>query len=186
MSEIKTNTLVTLANSAYNTQSNTYEVAKRLPGGDCLLKHPLAPEIFLKRRIEELNRVMPTLQSPVEKCLYFCQKHKSVLSHTDIADLEAFSLYFVLRKNITNKQRSQINSLCGKISSSILGQSLEQATNIIKDNEVLLDEFNRVLFNMYKQSINNYQKIENKKQRYSIFELAGFLMSQLDERHKGL
>src|SRR5437764_1220934 len=116
---IKEGDLVTVTLGPYQVVSNTYLVAKKLEA-ESILSHPLAPDLYILKKDEDLNNAFPSMQNPVEKCLYYAKKHRDILGFTMSSDLDALCYYFVIRKDFSPKQRGDLASICGKIAAAVL------------------------------------------------------------------
>ena len=57
--------------------------------------------------------------------------------------------------------------------------NIKDAMDIIVENEGALDEFNMMWYNNFSELFKGNQQITSKKQRGSIFNMAGFVLSQL-------
>jgi hypothetical protein len=173
---IQVGDLVTINLTEYQLVSNVYQVAKKLEG-ECVLSHPLAPDCYIIRRDDELNKTFPSMQSSIEKCMVFANKSRELLGYTMAKDLEALAIYFVIRKELSMKQRHDLANICGKIASVVLGNNLASAITTIKQNKALLDEYNHSLFNGVKKVIDDPLSLKNKGERYTIFNIAGFVLA---------
>lgn len=169
--------LVTVELDAYNVASNTYHVVAKFEGSS-VLSHPLAPDCFIVKLDSELNNTFPSMRSPVEQCLLFAKNNREKLGFTMAADLDALAYYFVVKKSFTAKQRHDLANICGKIASVVLGNNISAAVGEIKHNKVLLDEYNHSLYNSVKKVIADPLSLESKVQRYTIFNIAGFVLAQ--------
>lgn len=169
--------LVTLDLPEFLEQSNTYRKI-HLGKEDIVIAHPLAPEVLILVQKNQLNKVNARLKSPFESCLEFCHKHFEMLSRSDKAELDGIVYHFVIKKFSTNKQKAHINSLCGKIGSQLLNNSLKTASSLILSNLPLLDEHNQILFNNYEKVIKNPSLVKRKSERFVIYELAGMILAQ--------
>lgn len=179
---IKEGDLVTISLGEYQTVSNTYRVAKKLDV-ECVLQHPLAPECYIIKKDEELNNAFPSAQNQIEKCLFFAKKNSNVLGYTMIGNLEALCFYFVIKKTFTPRQRVELTNICGKIASVLLENNVTQAIATIKENKILLDEYNYSLLNAIKKILDNSLNIKSKQERYTVFNVAGFVLAQLSNTH---
>jgi hypothetical protein len=175
---VKAGDLVTLSLGTHSQHSNTYKVERKVKG-EVVLSHPLAPECLILRKDEDLNQAFPALQSTIEKCLIYAKKHKEYLGYNISADLESMCFYFVIKKDLTTKQKNELYNMCGKISATILSNSIHSAISYIKDNKALLDDFNVTLLNNYRNIIENPGEIKSKNERFTIFNMAGFILAQL-------
>lgn len=175
---IKVGDLVTLQVGEFSTVSNTYKVERKLEA-ESLLSHPLAPGFLILKKDDELNSALGILQNDLEKCLSFAKKHDEYLGYSLKSDLDALCMYFVIKKNITSKQRNELSNMCGKVASVILNNNMQLALMKIRENKILLDDFNIALFNAYKEVIEDPLKIKDKSARYTIFNISGFILAQL-------
>lgn len=178
MKPIQEGDLVTVNLGEYQSVSNTYLVAKKLEH-QSILSHPLAPECLILKDDSELNKCLASMQNAVEKCLFYSRKNKELLGVTMNANLEALCFYFVIKKSFTLKQRDELASICGKIASVVLENKVASAVMLIKQNRVLLDEFNQMQCNQISKIINDPISIKTKNERYLIFNIAGFILAQL-------
>ena len=158
--------------------SNTYIVHKIIDG-EALLHHPLSPEVFILKPLEQLNKVAPNIKSSTERSLDFALYHSKYLDHNSFADLEALSLFYVVRKRLTPRQKNILSSMCGTIACIIMDNDIAKVSAYIKENHALFDDFNRMWYNNFQGLFNGSQPITSKKQRASIFNMAGFLMAEL-------
>lgn len=169
--------LVTINLSEYQAVSNTYQVKKKLEG-QSILSHPLAPDCLIIKDDTELNNAFPSMQSQIEKCLFFAKKKRDVLGHTMAEDLEALCFYFVIRKDFSQKQRHDLSNICGKIASVVLG-NVSTAVTTIKQNKSLLDEQHYGMMNSIKAIIDNPLTLRDRRDKFKIFNIAGFILAQL-------
>lgn len=181
---IKIDDLVTVPSKKYNTSANTYKVVRKLKG-ECLLAHPLSDDCFLLKKDKDLNNFQATLQNSIEKCLNFANKNKHLLGHSSRYDLESMIYLFVIKRELSMKQKAELSSICGKISSVMLQNNLQSAIDYINPNNAILDDHHTTLFNSVKECIKNPTKIRTKKEKFAIFSIAGFLMAQLGEKDEG-
>lgn len=177
---IKEGDLVTISLGEYRVVSNTYRVARKI-GSQCLLSHPLAPDIYILKNDTELNNNFPSLQNQVEKALVYAKQNTSALGYTMAADLEALIYFFIIKKEFTPSQRNDLANICGKIASMIINSNIGSAVTLIKQNKVLLDEYNHSLFNGVKHIIDDPLSMKHKGERYTIFNIAGFILAQSEK-----
>ena len=165
--------------SSYDTSSNTYVYQEKLNSVEVLLSHPLTPKINIIVEEEKLNQTQAVMRNPVELCLYYANQNKELLGHTHRADLQAMCYYFVVERNFTMKQRSDLASICGKIASVQLHNNMEAASKLIIDNRPLLDDFHVTLYNNFESVIRDSNTLKKKSERFAVFNLAGFVLAQL-------
>lgn len=175
---IKVGDLVTVDLGSFNTVSNTYRVYEKI-GNKCFLSHPLLSDCFIVRSESELNNTIAVLKNPLEKCLTYLAENKKYLGHSAVADLEAITSYFLIRKEITLKQRTDISNMCGKVAVSILNNNLSLSTEIIQKNQILLDDYNRLLYNNFQKVIITPTLVKAKSERFAIYNLVGYVLAQL-------
>lgn len=178
--EIKENDLVTIQTTKYNTASNTYRVYRKFEGS-CILTHPLAPECYIIRKDEDLNNVQAVLPNSLERCLYFAKQNQELLSHSSRADLEAMIYFFVIKKDFTPKQRTDLAAICGRVAAVKLHSNTAVACETVTRNIALLDDHFTTMYNNFEKVIKKPSLLKTKTERYSVFNLAGFVMAQLGE-----
>tara|TARA_R110000868_G_C10973188_1_gene771529 strand:+ start:65376 stop:65933 length:558 start_codon:yes stop_codon:yes gene_type:complete len=161
--------------------SNTFEVDAVADYGEvAYLKHPLNDQCVVKAYVCDLNLVSAVLKDDTERCLDFANSNKSLLDYNNTGDLEAFCLYYVYKRHLTSKQKSALSNICGLIASIEFDNDIKIAMNFIVKNEGLLDDFNRMWYNNFKGLFTGEQAFTSKKQRASIFNIAGFVAAQLE------
>ena len=177
MKTIKENDIVTVSVGPYQAMSNTYIVARKLPE-ESILVHPIAMDCCIIKSDTELNQALAQGQNPVEKCLLFAKFNVNILGHSTTADLDALCYYFVVRKTFTPKQRHDLANIVGKIASVILSNNLSAAVQTIKQNVALFDEYSYTLYQKNKPIIEHPLEVREKTERFTIFNLAGFVLAQ--------
>ena len=175
--DIKSGDLVTV--SSDDKSSNTYIVHSTL-NDQSFLFHPLFEGCYILRDNEELNKTAPNIKDSLERSLDFAVDNKTYLDYNTVADLEALSLYFVVRKKLTPRQKNILSNITGVVASIHFDNDIQMAIKFIKENNVLFDEFNTMWFNNFKGLFEGKQPITSKKQRASIFNMAGFLLAELN------
>ena len=161
------------------TSSNTYIVHEKV-GDKCFLYHPIFPECFIEKNINELNKIAARIKDSTERGLNFALNSKKYLDYNTLADLEALCLYFSIRRKLTPRQKHLLSTICGTIASIKLNNNTDQAIKLIIENEGLLDDFNKMWYHNFRKLFNGQQVITSKKQRSSIFNIAGFVFAELN------
>ncbi len=174
--EIKKGDVVTL--SVDSESSNTFLV-DHLYENNAYLSHPLFPECLLKVDIVELNKTMAVLKDSSERSLDFANSNKDLLDFNSKADLESLCLYFVVRRHLTPKQKNILSNICGSIANVKFNGDVQRAMSKIKENEALLDEYNRMWYRNFKGLFMGTQQITSNKQKTSIFNISGFILAEL-------
>lgn len=159
--------------------SNTFIVDKVLED-EILVSHPLVSECKRLLKISEVNLEAAILKDDTEKCLDFMSKHKEILDFTSKADLEALCLYFVYKRQLTPKQKNLLSNMCGLVASIHFQNGVREAMDYISKNVGVLDDFNMMWYSNFKGIFEGRQQITSKKQRASIFNIAGFVLAQLE------
>jgi len=158
--------------------SNTYLVESDC-GDTVLLQHPLFPECLIRSPKDSLDVVAPNIKDSIERSLDFAKKNSGFLDYNTTADLEALSLYFVVRRKLTPRQKNLLATMCGTIACIKLNNDIRAAMTLITNNSAILDEFNTLWFRNFSGLFSGKQPITSKKQRASIFNMAGFVMAEL-------
>lgn len=159
--------------------SNTF-IVDTVVGDDALLYHPLFPKILVKEQVVKLNKVQANLKDSTERSLDFANNNKKYLDYNTTADLESLCTYFVVRRKLTPRQKSLLSSICGKIAGIKFNDNIQEAMNLIKKNEGVLDDFNGMWYRNFKSLFVGRQPITSKKQRDAIFNIAGFVLAELE------
>lgn len=176
---IAKNEVVTVTLDDNNDSSNTYVVYEVLSDGRCLLFHPICPNTFIIRNIDDLNKVQPNIKDSCERNLNFAESNKEYLDYNTAIDLEALSLYFAIKRKMTPRQKYILSGICGNIASIKFNNDINKAMQYITKNQGILDDFNKMWFNNFKGLFSGQQPITSKKQRAAIFNMAGFAMAEL-------
>lgn len=159
--------------------SNTYKVESDY-GDTVLLYHPLFPECLLRFQAHELNVVHPNIKDSIERALDFVNKNSKYLDYNTVADHEALSLYFVIRRKLTPRQKNILSTICGTIASIKLNNDVKAAMDLVVTNAAVLDDFNAMWYRNFSGLFSGKQPITSKKQRAAIFNIAGFVMAELE------
>lgn len=181
--EIKVGEIVTV--DFKNTKaSNTFIVFRRtkFESGETayLLHHPLAPEILIEKYEDELNLVGPNLKDSTERSLDFIKANQDLLGFNSKSDLIALCASFVLTRKLTPQQKRILSLLGGQVAAARFNDDIRDAMDFIKTNDAVLDEFNRMWYNNFSGLFRGNQPITSKKQRSAIFNIAGFVLAELE------
>jgi hypothetical protein len=171
--------LVTVSLDPNNPSSNTYIVYKDL-GQEVILFHPLNEKCFIVRAKEDLNKVAANIKDSTERGLDFAFKFQKYLDYNTIADLEALSLFYIVNRTLSSKQLGALSNIGGRIASTYFHNDVQAAMRYIVDNKAVLNSFNQMWFNNFKDIFNGKQPITSPKQRASIFNIAGFVLAELE------
>lgn len=167
----------------------TYEVAKNASNTFIVdsiiddivfLRHPLNEDCVLKVSYCDLNEAAPVLKDDMERCLDYAKKNTDYLDFNSKGDLESICLYFVYKRQLTAKQKNTLSNICGLITSIKFSNDVQEAMKFIVSNEGVLDDYNQMWYNNFQGLFNGKQPITSKKQRASIFNIAGFVAAQLE------
>lgn len=175
-SGFKVNDLITVP-AAYNTP-NVYQIVEDL-GQSLLVNHPLFPELLFRVDPATVNITAANLKNSSERGLDFVKAHKSVLDFDQCADLEALSMYFVLRRKLTNPQLKRLADMQGMIAKHLFNNDLSLAMKTINENAGILDYFNAMWYKNYAKIFTSKQEICSPKQVSTIFNMAGFVLSEM-------
>lgn len=159
--------------------SNTYTVEAD-DGETVLLNHPLFPVALIRYPKSLVDKVAPNVKDSIERSLDFVNKNIRFLDYNTIADHEALCLYFVVRRKLTPRQKSILSNICGTIASIKLNNDVRAAMELVTGNSAVLDEFNAMWYRNFQGLFSGKQPITSKKQRAAIFNIAGFVMAELE------
>jgi hypothetical protein len=180
--------LVTIQLEETNKASNTYIVVGHLVDGDgdvsdaVVLRHPLHKNCMIVKHIDDLNKVQANLKDSTERSLEFAMKFEDHLDHNTKADLEALRLCFVIHRNLTNGQKNHLSNICGTIASIYYHNDITMAMRSVTENSPVLDSYNMMWFMNFKDLFTGKKPIVSPKQRSSIFNIAGFVLAELESQ----
>jgi hypothetical protein len=177
LNNVKKNDIVTL--DLNSTSSNTF-IVDTVEDITILLTHPLATGIFIRVDKDKINTVTPSIKDSSERGIDYANANKTYLDFSTLSDLEAVGIYFALKRKLTPRQKQTIANICGIIASVKFNNDLREAMNFIVKNSSILDEFNLMWFNNFKGLFNGTQQITSKKQRSAIFNIAGYVLAELE------
>jgi hypothetical protein len=160
--------------------SNTF-IVHRVLEDIVQVKHPLYPAAILEFNIDELNKELPRIKDSSERSIDYANHHRSALSPVYCADLDALSLYFLVVRKLTPKQKGILAAICGEIATIKFNNELKAAMRFIQEHSVLLDDFNLMWYENFAALFSGNQPISSKKQKSAIFNMAGFLLSELHQ-----
>lgn len=160
--------------------SNAYIVDSDDDSDTVLLKHPLFPQCLLRTPKSDLDLVAPNVKDSTERSLDFANSNQRFLDYNTLADHESLCLYFVVRRKLTPRQKKLLSDICGVIAGIKLNDDIKAAMQLVKENEAILDEFNGMWYRNFNGLFTGRQTITSKKQRSAIFNIAGFVMAELE------
>jgi len=173
---------VTLANN--NGESNVYILTRELENDLVLLSHPLAPEVFILKVKSELNHVIATSKSPYERCLEFIVKSRDYFDYERRAEIDCLCTNFVANRRFTDRLRNLVARLVGVPAKVQFQDSIKAAIDYVNKNKALFDDYhNRVYHNKtYQPFFSGQAYPDEARQRETIFNLAGFLLAQIQTK----
>jgi hypothetical protein len=156
-----------------------------------LLFHPLAPKVlvpFLAKSREDLLAAQTQTQgkSNLQKTLEYANKKKDLLEFLLRTDVESLCMSFVVYRLLTPRQKKRLSGFVGIVSSIYFHSDLRLAVRFVEENYALLDDFNKAWFDSFmkvtKQTgfFSGLPKQLSPKQRPVMFNIAGFVLSQLE------
>lgn len=178
MSEVNKGDIVTVE-FKNSEASNTFIVAD-IKDELALLEHPLFPEILVKRHKDVLNVVSSNLKDSTERSLDFASNNKEILDYNGRLDLDTLCLAFVVRRKLTPKQKKILSDLGGKIAEVKFNGNIREAMDYITQNNGVLDDFNKMWYNNFSKLFKGKQDISSVKQTAAIFNMAGFVLAELE------
>lgn len=159
--------------------SNTY-VVESDDGDTVLLYHPLFPTALIRTQKQRLDLVSPNVKDSIERALDFVKSSGQYLDYNTLADHEALCVYFVIRRKLTPRQKNALSNICGTIASIKLNNDIKAAIDLVTANSAVLDDFNMMWFRNFSGLFSGKQPITSKKQRAAIFNIAGFVLAELE------
>lgn len=171
------NDIVTLALD--NNSSNAYYVDTD-EGDTVLLTHPVAKGVFIRISKASLNTVSANVKDSVERCLDYANFSRRMLDYNTNLDLDALGICFFVKRKLTPRQKNVLANICGILASIRFNNDLKLAMAFVESNVSILDEFNLMWYNNFKGLFQGRQPVTSKKQRGAIFNIAGYVLAELE------
>lgn len=178
---MKKGDLVTVTLDENNQAANTYQVFAEV-GDEVVLTHPLHPKCLIVKRKDELNKVQPTLKDSNQRALEYALNRQEHLDHNAKGELEALRLYFVVNRSLTNQQKKSLSNLNGHLASIFFHSDIAIAMRFVDDNKGILDDFNKMWHTNFREVFAGRRQITSPKQRETIFNIAGFVLAELENQ----
>lgn len=178
---MKKGDVVTVTLEENNQAANTYHVYADL-GDEVILSHPIHSSCLIAKKKDELNKVQPTLKDSNQRALEFALSRDTNLDHNARGELEALRVCFVLNRSLTNQQKKALSNLNGYLASIYFHNDISLAIRCVKENSAILDDFNTMWFNNFREVFAGRRQITSPKQRETIFNIAGFVLAELESQ----
>lgn len=178
---MKTGEVVTVDLGEISSSSNTYLVLSVTEQG-ALVYHPMAPEVFLEKKNEILNKVGAKPKDSLERCLDFANKYKKHLKYYDVCELEALCFFFVIRKFFAPMQKERLSAICEKIARVYCNSTLHIAYKVLKENKPIIidDEFNARFYRSHEKFILGKSQVLSPRNESCIYRMVGFALAQVE------
>jgi hypothetical protein len=162
-----------------NNISNTF-VVDTIEDTTLLVSHPLAKGILIRVSKDKADGSMAKIKDSSERGIDFANSNRRYLDFNALLDLDCICTSFVLTKRVTPRQKSIIASICGVVAEVKFNDDLKETMKFITKNSTMLDEFNYLWFTNFRKLFSGDQPVFSKKQRSAIFNIAGFLLAELE------
>lgn len=159
--------------------SNTYVYAGKLSNEQVLLTHPLSKDTCLLVPEGSINVCSPNIKDTTERCLDYVNRSRKSLDHNMKLDLECLSIYFGLKRQLSPNMKKVLANLSGVVAAAYFQNDVHAAMSYITQNKACLDDFNLMWFNNFRGLFNGSQPITSDKQTSAIYNMAGFVLSEL-------
>lgn len=177
MTPIQKGTIVTV--DLKNNTSNTF-IVDTDEGSTVLLSHPLAQDILLRKWKADINVAPANIKDSMERGIDYANNSRQYLDFNTASDLDALAIYFIIKRKLTPRQKQTLANICGVIASVKFDNDLRDAMNFVTKNMSLLDEFNIMWYTNFKGLFSGQQMVTSKKQRSAIFNMAGYVLAELE------
>lgn len=177
MTEVAKGNIVTLGGT--NLASNTFLV-DTVEDQTLLLTHPLACGLLMRVPKEVINTVGANIKDSTEKCIDYANGNRTYLDFNTIGDLEAVSIYFAIKRQITPKQKQTLANICGTIARIRFNNDIKEAMLLITKNNSILDDFNSMWYHNFRSLFSGKKPITSPLQVKSIFNMAGYVLAELE------
>lgn len=171
------NDVVTLS---LNTQSSNTYLVDTDEGETVLLTHPLSAGLLLRAPKSSVNLVSANVKDSTERCLDFANSHRKMLDYNTNLDLDALGVCFFMTRRLTPRQKFVLANICGILAAIKFNNDLKASMDFVSKNSTLLDEFNMMWYNNFKALFLGRQPVTSKKQRGAIFNIAGYVLAELE------
>jgi hypothetical protein len=175
--DLKENTVVTYD---FGTSSSNTCNLDTIEDFTVLVSHPLAPGILIRLEKARINTVSANGKDSTERALDFANANKNMLDHNTRIDLFSLGLFFVVGRRLTPRQKHALANICGILAANKFNEDLKSAMSFVSQNIGLLDEFNLMWYNNFKGLFSGKQPVTSKKQRGAIFNIAGYVLAELE------
>lgn len=155
----------------------------------CLLSHPLCPTVLMPLRAatrEDLESLQTQTQgkSNLQRWIEYTVKRAN--ENLDVwvrQNSDSLALLFVVNRRLTKSQKGQLSSISGKIATYYFHNDLKLARRYVRENYVLLDDYNKVYFDRITEQLDRIGRdgkpiSPSEGQRETLFNIAGFALSQ--------
>lgn len=145
-----------------------------------LLRHQLVPDIFIKTSLDKIRPFEVYNASSIERNLKYLSNNSSFLNYNDLCELESISIFYFIKNKISSSQLKRIAELQGKLSSIKFHGDINKAIDLVNENKGILDSFNQRWYEHYTRFFSKAQVPVMENQRKAIFNIAGFVLSELN------
>jgi hypothetical protein len=174
---ISKNSIVTV--DLNNNSSNTF-IVDTVEGETVLLTHPLALGVLIRVPATTVNTTSANIKDSTERGIDYANSNRQYLDHNTSLDLEAVAIFFALKRKLTPRQKHTVANICGSIASFKFNDDLKEVMAFITKNASMLDQFNAMWYANFKGLFSGQQMVTSKKQRSAIFNIAGYLLAELE------
>lgn len=163
-----------------NTQSSNTFYVDSDEGPTLLLSHPVAKGILVRVQKSDVNQVSANVKDSTERSLDFANSNRTMLDYNTNMDLDGLGMYFFVNRKLTPRQKYILANICGILASIKFNNDLKEAMALVSKNSTVLDEFNLMWYNNFKGLFTGKQPVTSKKQRGAIFNIAGYVLAELE------
>jgi hypothetical protein len=176
---IQKNSIVTVDLGLNNSTSNTF-VVDTVEEESVLVTHPLACGLLMRVPKADIDTTSANLKDSLERGIDYANANRDILDYNSAADLDSLGIYFTLKRKLTPSQKHVLANIGGVIASAKFRDNIRDAMSFVVKNQTLLDDFNRMWFNNFKPIFNGQHPINSRKQRIVIFNIAGYILAELE------
>lgn len=162
-----------------SSASNTF-IVDTIEDNTVLLSHPLSKGLLLRVSKGIVNKSPANIKDSSERCIDYANYNRNLLDYNTSEDLDSVGMYFAVKRKLTPRQKQTLANICGIIASVKFNNDIKEAMNFVTKNSSILDEFNSMWFNNFKALFTGTRQITSKKQRSAIFNIAGYVLAELE------
>lgn len=162
-----------------NSSSNTF-IVDTVEESTVLVTHPLAKDILMRVAKDKVDTTSANIKDSSERGIDYANQNRQYLDYNSTSDLEAIGIYFALKRKLTPGLKRLLSGICGVIAKGKFNDDIRATMTFVTKNSFILDEFNSMWYTSFSGIFSGTQIISSKKQRDVIFNIAGYILAEME------